>query len=398
MTDVLIAGGGPAGWALARACARRGLATTLVDAAPAAPWRNTYGVWADELPGLPRETIAAAPGSTVAFGTREHRLDRGYLVLDNAGLRSWLTAAPVTVVAGRVAHAEHGRHGSTVVLADDRRLATAVVVDASGVHRVLSGGPPRGQRAEQTAYGLVLPAAEAERLVPGAADTAVFMDWRDGAPSFRYLLPLGDGSVLVEETSLAHRPGVPVEELAARLRTRLTGVGLRPRGREERVRIVLDVPVPGRGTLGAIGAGSIGAVAFGAGAFGAVPFGVAAGLVHPATGYSVATALRLAPRVAAALAGAFEAGPPAARRAAHRTLWTAEARAVHSLRQYGLRALRRMSPSELAEFFDLFFTLPGDAQRAYTSGREDLPGTAAAMARLFRAAPPRLRTRLAGRR
>lgn len=379
---MLIAGGGPAGWALARACARRGLATTLVDAVPEAPWRSTYGVWADELPGLPRETIAAAPGATVAFGTREHRLDREYLVLDNTGLRSWLTAAPVTVVAGRVAHAEHGRHGSTVILADDRRLATAVVVDASGANRVLSGGQPGGRRAEQTAYGLVLPAADAERLLPGAGDTAVFMDWREGAASFRYLLPLGDGSVLVEETSLAHRPGVPVEELAARLRARLAGAGLRPRGREERVRIVLDVPLPGRGVRSP----------------GAVPFGVAAGLVHPATGYSVATALRLAPRVAAALAGAFEAGPQAAARAGRRTLWTAEARAVHALRQYGLRALRRMSPTELAEFFDLFFTLPGDAQRAYTSGREDLPGTAAAMTRLFHAAPPALRARLAGRR
>ncbi|MEV6899106.1 lycopene cyclase family protein [Amycolatopsis sp. NPDC051372] len=378
MSDVLIAGGGPAGWALARACARRGLATTLVDAAPQAAWRATYGAWADELPGLPGEVIASAPGSTVAFGTREHRLDRGYLVLDNAGLRSWLTAAPVTVVAGRVAHAEHGHHGSTVVLADDRRLATAVVVDASGRNRVLSGGPPGGHRAEQTAYGLVLPAADAERLVPGASDTAVFMDWRDGAPSFRYLLPLGDGSVLVEETSLAHRPGVPVDELATRLRTRLAGAGLRPHGREERVRIVLDVPLPGRGAV--------------------VPFGVAAGLVHPATGYSIATALRLAPRVAAALASAFEAGPRAARHAARRTLWTTEARAVHSLRQYGLRALRRMSPAELAEFFDLFFALPTPVQQAYTSGREDLTGTVAAMTRLFRAAPPRLRARLAGRR
>ncbi|MEV4597726.1 lycopene cyclase family protein [Amycolatopsis sp. NPDC049253] len=378
MSDVLIAGGGPAGWALARACARRGLATTLVDAAPRAPWRSTYGAWADELPGLPAEVIASAPGATVAFGTREHRLDRGYLVLDNAGLRSWLTAAPVTVVTGRVAHAEHGRHGSTVVLADDRRLATAVVVDASGRNRVLSGGPPGGRRAEQTAYGLVLLAADAERLVPGASDTAVFMDWRDGSPSFRYLLPLGDGSVLVEETSLAHRPGVPVDRLAARLRTRLAAAGLRPHGREERVRIALDVPLPGRGAV--------------------VPFGVAAGLVHPATGYSVATALRLAPRVAAALAGAFEAGPAAAVRAARRTLWTAEARAVHSLRQYGLRALRRMSAAELAEFFDLFFALPAPVQQAYTSGREDLPGTAAAMARLFRAAPPTLRARLAGRR
>ncbi|SEP44181.1 lycopene cyclase family protein [Amycolatopsis saalfeldensis] len=378
MADVLIAGGGPAGWALARACARRGLATTVVDPAPHRPWRNTYGVWSDELPGLPAGVIAAAPSATVAFGTREHRLDRGYLVLDNEGLRSWLTGERVHVVTGQAAAVESGRHGATVVLTDDRRLAAAVVVDASGASRVLFGGKARGARAEQTAYGLVLPAAEAERLGPGAAGTAVFMDWRGGGPSFRYQLPLGDGSVLVEETSLARRPGLPVDELARRLRARLAAAGVRGRYAvaEERVRIVLDVPLPGRGAV--------------------VPFGVAAGLVHPATGYSLATSLRLAPPVAAAIAAAFDAGPPAAARAAKRTLWTPEARTVHSLRRHGLHALCGMPPGEPAEFFDLFFTLPPTAQRAFTSGRDDLPGTAAAMTRLFRAAPPGLRARLAG--
>lgn len=380
MADVLIAGGGPAGWALARACARRGLATTVIDPAPHRPWRNTYGVWSDELPGLPAEVIAAAPAATVAYGTREHRLGRDYLVLDNEGLRAWLTGERVRVVTGQAAAVQPGRHGATVVLTDDRRLAAAVVVDASGVSRVLSGGALRDRhaRAEQTAYGLVLPAADAERLGPGAADTAVFMDWRGGGQSFRYQLPLGDGSVLVEETSLAHRPGVPVDELARRLRARLAAAGLRGRFREERVRIALDLPLPGRGAV--------------------VPFGVAAGLVHPATGYSLATSLRLAPSVAAALAGAFEAGPPAMVRAAKRTLWTPEARAVHSLRRHGLHALCGMPPGEPAAFFDLFFTLPPAAQRAFTSGREDLPGTAAAMAKLFRAAPPGLRARLAGLR
>ncbi|HWD03182.1 MAG TPA: lycopene cyclase family protein [Amycolatopsis sp.] len=383
MTDVLIAGGGPAGWALAQACARRGLATTLVDAAPRAPWRNTYGAWADELPVLPPSAIASAPEATIAYGTREHRLVRPYRVLDNAGLRAWLGTAPVTVVAGRVERAEYGRFGATVVLTDDRRLAAAVVVDTSGAHRVLTGGPARGARAEQTAYGLVLPAADAERLVPGAATTAVVMDWRGGTSSFRYVLPLGDGSVLVEETSLARRPGVPIDELATRLRTRLADVGLWVFEREERVRIVLDLPLPGR----------IAAVPLGVGA---VPFGVAAGLVHPATGFSVATALRFAPRVAMAIAGAFDEGPAAAARAAHRALWTAEARAVHALRRYGLRALRQMSAAELAEFFDLFFAAPESTQRAFTSGREDLSGTFTAMARLFGAAPPRIRARLAG--
>ncbi|HEX8761977.1 MAG TPA: FAD-dependent oxidoreductase, partial [Pseudonocardiaceae bacterium] len=37
MIDVLVAGGGPAGWAVAAACARLGLHTELVDPAPDRP-------------------------------------------------------------------------------------------------------------------------------------------------------------------------------------------------------------------------------------------------------------------------------------------------------------------------------------------------------------------------
>ncbi|WP_020658189.1 lycopene cyclase family protein [Amycolatopsis benzoatilytica] len=367
MTDVLVAGGGPAGRALAGACARRGLSVTVVDPDPHRKWQNTYGLWADEVPHLPERAIAAAPAATKAFGAREHRLDRGYWVLDNTGLREWLAEPQVQVVSGKVASAEHGPRGSTAVLADGRRLAAAVYVNASGA--------PRG-RTEQTAYGLVLPAEQAERLEPGAAGTAVFMDWRDGTQSFRYLLPLGDGTVLVEETSLAHRPGVPIAELAQRLHARLAAAGIRAAGRVERVRITLDVPLPVRGQ--------------------AVPFGAAGGLVHPATGYSLATALQLAPPVAAALAGAFDAGPQAAARAARKALWPPEARAVHALRRHGLRALCGMSPAQSAQFFDLFFALPVPAQRAYTSGRADLAGTASAMANLFRAAPSGIRRKLLG--
>ncbi len=368
MTDVLVAGGGPAGRALAAACARRGLETAVLDPDPHRKWPNTYGLWADEVPELPGKAIAAAPATTLAFGTREHRVDRAYRVLDNAGLREWLTEPRVEVITGKATSAEHGPHGSTVLLADGRRLAAAVFVDASGAPKL------RAPRAEQTAYGLVLPADQAERLAP--PDTAVFMDWRDGTDSFRYLLPLGDGSVLVEETSLARKPGLPVSELAQRLHARLKAAGIRPAGRVEQVRIVLDVPLPKRGQ--------------------AVPFGVAGALVHPATGYSLATALQLAPRVAEALADAFDAGPAAAAGAARKALWPPEARAVHALRRHGLRALCGMSPAQSAQFFDLFFELPIPAQRAFTSGRADLPGTASTMANLFRAAPARLRRRLLG--
>ncbi|HET6289494.1 MAG TPA: lycopene cyclase family protein [Amycolatopsis sp.] len=367
MADVVIAGGGPAGRALARACARRGLETTLIDPAPGRRWRATYGLWADELPALPESAVACAPSTTLAFGTGPHVLDRQYLVLDNAGLRTWLDGG-YEVVTGTVSGVDHGSRGSTVRLEGGRVLATGLYVDASGPR-------PRGNRYEQTAFGAVLPAEDAPRLVDGP-DTAVFMDWRETESGFLYVLPLGDGSVLVEETSLARKPGLPLEMLAARLRARLEAVGLTSRGREERVRIVLDVPVPRRGRT--------------------VPFGAAAGLVHPATGYSVATSIRLAEPVADAVALVWDRGPAAVAAAAHRALWPSSARTVHGLRRHGLRALCGMPSESVPVFFDLFFTLPTPLQRAFTSGREDLPGTVEAMSAFFRLSPWKVRKHLIG--
>ncbi|MBB5857168.1 lycopene cyclase family protein [Amycolatopsis umgeniensis] len=367
MADVVIAGGGPAGRALARACARRGLSTTLIDPAPGRRWRATYGLWADELPSLPESAIACAPSRTLAFGTRPHLLDRQYLVVDNAGLRSWLDGG-YQVVAGAVAGVDHGARGSSVRLEDGRVLAAGLYVDASGAR-------PRGKRYEQTAFGVVLPAEDAQRLAD-SPETAVFMDWRGSEQGFLYVLPLGDGTVLVEETSLARKPGLPLELLAVRLRARLAAAGLTSAGREERVRIVLDVPAPRRGRT--------------------VPFGAAAGLVHPATGYSVATSVRLADPVAVAVAKVWDRGPAEVASAAHRALWPSSARTVHGLRRHGLRALCGMPPETVPVFFDLFFALPTGLQRAFTSGREDVPGTVEAMSALFRTAPWRVRKHLIG--
>ncbi|MDQ2706969.1 MAG: lycopene cyclase family protein, partial [Actinomycetota bacterium] len=60
MYDVLVVGAGPAGRAVAAACAEHGLDTGLLDPAPTRPWRATYGAWSDELPAeLPLAVIAS---------------------------------------------------------------------------------------------------------------------------------------------------------------------------------------------------------------------------------------------------------------------------------------------------------------------------------------------------
>lgn len=348
MVDVLVAGAGPAGWAVAAACARLGLRTALVAPRPSVRWPATYGLWADEVPLLPAGTRYVAAHPRVHAGG-ERQLPRDYAVLDNESLRAGLAHPEIEVREGRLA---------------DHRAGAKVVVDATGAHR-----PGEHGRAEQTAFGVVVSAEVAAPLLgPGEA---VFMDWRAPAPgpaTFLYAIPLPDGRALLEETSLAARPGLGTAELRARLLTRLAGHGIDPAGAQvDHVRFPLDRPARRPGV---------------------VPFGAAAGLVHPATGYSVADSLRLAPEVARAV---HRAGPARARRAALRVLWPPAARAVHLLRRAGLATLLALPPDRTAEFFALFFDLPPRLQRAFLSERDNLPETVAAMATMFRRASPPLR-------
>jgi lycopene beta-cyclase len=354
VADVLVAGAGPAGWALAHACAERGLWTALVAPRPRRPWWQTFGVWADECgPAVPRTT-----SDPIAFGRHEHRLNRRYVILDNEATLRRLSEGPVTVLDDRVVGRHDGPLGSTVALASGRRVTAALVIDATGAQR---------GAAEQTAVGgYVCEAAAAELIAPG---TALFMDWRGGHGTFLYAVPVGD-RVLVEETSLAAKPGMPYSTLRARLDRH--GITLDPALGEERVRFPLDAP-------------RVGGPAFGA----------AAGLIHPATGYSVGTSLTLAPSVADAIADALPHGPVAARHAVRHAVWPRSARIVHALRRRGLHALLRMPPELLPDFFDTFFGLPQQLQHAYLSGRTDVRAMSAAMAALMRSAPWEIKRHLA---
>jgi lycopene beta-cyclase len=312
--DVLVIGGGPAGRALARACAHEGLHTAIVDRHPYRTYTATYGAWEDELPpGTPTK----AESTTVrAYAREEHLIPRTYVVLDNARLHD---LPPDVQVLNEPTEARY-------------------TFNATGA---------RKGRAEQTAVGTVIESDNTETTL---------MDWRNG-DTFLYTVPLGDNRTLVEETCLARRPGMPLSELRRRLHTRLE-----PGPQEERVRFPLDAPRAE-----------------------GLAFGASAGFTHPATGYSVATSLTLAPKVAQAI----NAGEPP-----EHVIWSRKARLVHALRRQGLEVLLRLDAEQTRDFFELFFQLPVDLQRAYLSGREDVRGTSAAMATLFRAAPWRLRAKM----
>ncbi|MFE3987102.1 lycopene cyclase family protein [Nocardia tengchongensis] len=357
--DLLICGAGPAGRALAHRALAHGLTVTVVDPHPHRSWTATYAAWADELPGwVATEAIAARVERPVAWTSRRIELDRPYLVFDTAALQDSLDISgarliqdSVTAIDAAARTRYDGLDLPSVRLASGRTLPAGRVIDARGI-------PRSPNLAEQTAYGVIV-----DRGHYPDPD-ALFMDWRDdnGAdpaelPSFLYAIPLGEDRILLEETCLAGLPALDQRTLRERLTHRLRSRGIILTGAEptERVRF----PVHG-------------------GTRHATAFGAAGDFTHPATGYSVATSLRLADTV---IAG--------------ESAWPASARAVHLLRQSGLRALLALPPTELPLFFDTFFQLPIAAQSAYLSGHDDLRGTAAAMTAVFAALPWRVRRKLA---
>lgn len=370
---VVVMGAGPAGLATAVACVLRGLAVDVV-----APhfhcWTPTYGLWADEVPAL---TAVIAPAAarpalqhytstlvrTVAGGTVD--LGRGYARLENEVVHSTLlrrlTESGAHLVVGRVRRILPGPP-DRVELDDGTVLTADVVVDARGAGR---------GTAQQRAWGERVTGPVADLIPP---DTALLMDWtvlrdpRDPQPpAFLYGFPLADGTTLLEATSLAARPPVPLTQLRDRLGRLMTRHGLTRVGDPERVAIPLDAP-RSRDTAAAVGA--------------------AAGWIHPATGYSLAAAVRLAPAVADVLVE--ERDPRRAARAVA-SLQSPRTRALFGL---GREVLLRFDEQRTDEFFAGFFTLPASTWTAYLDPVARPGPVAAAMVRLGPALTPATRAAL----
>jgi lycopene beta-cyclase len=381
--DVAIVGAGPAALLLAAQLCRRNVSVAVVAPNIDREWPATYAVWFDELPPEVQATVAHRWDSVVAWGHRRHDVARAYCIIDNARLRRQLLDQ---LGASSLIDAAVISSSSTRTIAD-----TSGSLQLNGVHGALvrsrlivdaSGGagwnaPPRRGAAVQAAVG---------RRVPSPVDVAghaVMMDWRpaDAASAkdatFMYVLDTGRGEQLVEETSLARTPALPLVELRRRLGARLGVADLVEGADEEQVAIVMTSPSRHSSP-------------------GIVRFGAAAGFVHPATGYSLTTSARRAPRVADAIVAALQATPagPVESTAVERAVWPRSARATRALHDFGLKALLRLSADEVADFFDIFFDLPTESAAIYLSTESDPKDVARVMWTIFAQSPWRLRRRL----
>ena len=379
-------GSGPAGLAAAAALGEAGLRVVGVSPAPRAPLPNTYSVWEDEVAPLGYAPLLKNLWhDTVAdFGRGEVKLGRTYGRFDNEKLQTHLLErgerAGVCWQEGVAAGVEHSAGGSSLYTRAGCTYTARLVVDAGGHTSGLVTRPP-GNPSYQTAFG-VFGTFSAPPTGPGQM---MLMDYRDDfltaderkTPTFLFAMDLGGGLCLAEETSLAHRPGLSLDVLENRLYRRLEyyGLSVTETVHLERVRFPMDPPLPdltGR-TVG---------------------FGGAASMVQPASGYMVASVLRRAPDLAAAVAGALggaDASVQGAAEAAWGAIWPRERRRARELYLFGIESLMTLDSTQLQAFFTAFFKLPPRLWQGYLSGTLDAFGVARTMTAMFRYAPNSVR-------
>jgi lycopene cyclase-like protein len=199
-------------------------------------------------------------------------------------------------------------------------------------------------------------------------------------PTFLYGMALGEDRFFLEETSLAARPALSFTLLRHRLEQRLAHMGITAQTIDdtERVLFPMNAPLPAPQRV--------------------IGFGGAASMVHPASGYMVASVLTWAPRLAAVLRQGLDAGWPP-QQIAHRawtTLWSPARQRQRQLYLLGLETLLRLDTRQTQRFFDAFFKLPPALWHGYLSGTLATSALAGAMWQLFRRGPPSLRPVLLG--
>jgi lycopene cyclase-like protein len=383
---VLVVGAGPAALAIGAELSGRGLAVSaLAPGDPAAPWVNTYGIWAQEVEALGLAHLLSHRWSdTVShFAADETPLHHGrdYGLFDRAALqRHWLergAAAGLRWLQGEARAIRHEPTASVVTSGEGREHRARLVVDATGHAPVFVRRGSDGPVAGQAAYGIV----GRFSADPIGRGQFVFMDYRSDhlseaerrePPTFLYAMDLGEGIFFVEETSLALAPAVPFATLQARLHQRLAhrGVAVREVLHEEFCLFPMNPPLPDLRQR-------------------VVGFGGAAGLVHPASGYMVGGLLRRAPDLAAAIEAALAAGlvGEALAQAAWQGIWPAELRWKHAFFRFGLEKLMRFDEARLRHHFATFFSLPVEQWSGFLTNTLPPAELLAAMVRLYGLAP-----------
>ena len=401
--DVLICGAGPAGLLLAQELSKRNMKVAVVDPALDKAWPNNYGVWMDEADYYGYADCCDRVWNEVGIvfdeSAPELVLTRPYGRVDRKTMKARLIrecqAHNVQFHVAKATNVQHYDNQPSVVTTKSfdknnnksttttNEFKALLVADATGFAREFVQHDVEFDPGFQVTYGARFRVKDIGNY---QVDRMVLMDYSEQHlysnpeltqsnirfPSFCYIMPLAQDEIFLEETVLVSRPGASSRDLQARLELRMQALGIEPLEvlEDERAAIPMggmDPVVPQR-TLG---------------------FGATASLVHPASGYMVARAMEIAPRVAEAVAsqiqdlgmGQQQQSQEAANiiiqpgqldkiaKAGWDAVWPTDERRQRDFMHFGFELLCRLNPQELRDFFTGFFRLPNGLWEHFLSWR-----------------------------
>jgi lycopene beta-cyclase len=387
--DLVIAGAGPSGLAVADRVSSAGFKVLIIDPNPTSPWINNYGVWCDEFEALGLDDCydivwqkAVVYLDSTEKGKRELR--RPYARVDRPKLKRKLLeqciSRNVTFHKAKVDDVVHKQGRSIITCSDGTVITGSMVLDATGHSRKLIKYDKPFNPGYQGAYGIV---AEVEEH-PFDVQQMLFMDWRDDhlnaypdlkasnakLPTFLYAMPYSPTKIFLEETSLVARPIIPFPELKARLEARLKWLGIKVKSIEEEEYCA----IPMGGCLPIIPQRVVG-------------IGGTAGMVHPSTGYMVSRVLGAAPTIAdsiveqlssvsdKAVDSALERAPRTEEEADTMSakiwaaMWPVQRIRQREFFDFGMEVLLKLDLVETREFFSAFFSLSDFHWQGFLSSR-----------------------------
>ncbi|XP_022973132.1 capsanthin/capsorubin synthase, chromoplastic-like [Cucurbita maxima] len=374
--DAVVVGAGPAGLRLAEQLSAYGIKVCCVDPSPLSPWPNNYGVWVDEFQALGFQDCfhKTWPMASVYLNDEKVKfLDRPYAQVSRKKLKMKLmeecATKGVKFHKAKVWEIKHQEFESSVACDDGTEIKANLVIDASGFasrFTEYSKSKPRNC-GFQIAHGIL---AEVEQH-PFDLNKMVLMDWRDThlgnepylrqdnkkSPTFLYAMPFDPNLIFLEETSLVGRPALPYAVVKRRMAARLRHLGIKVKRILEEEKCV----IPMGGSLPKMPQAVVAA-------------GGVAGMVHPASGYSVVLGMAAAPGVARRAAEGLGSGGRMIRGRALQGrvwegVWPAERRRVREFYCFGMETLVRLDLEGLRRFFDAFFDLEGFYWEGFLSSR-----------------------------
>jgi lycopene beta-cyclase len=337
--DYVVVGGGLAGGLTALAIARHRpeARIALVERDARLGGNHTWSFLLSDLDEDGRRLLAPLVSHQwssyeVRFPTLSRRLEGGYASIlssdFDAGVRAGVEATGGSVLTGAAAATvDQGM----VRLAGDRRLVAPVVIDA----RDGSGEAASGSAGYQRFVGweIDVPPGAASVLPTSPLLMDATVEQEDGF-RFMYVLPFSSERALVEDTVFSNGATLDLEPSRARIRRYLAARGLTDPKIVREERGVLPMPwahLPEPSTA-------------------PLRIGMSAGWFHPATGYSLAMAARLATVVGRTAPDELPAAVSA--------LWRTHAKQARFARLLNRMLFGAVSPGRRWAIFARFFALP----------------------------------------